>query len=77
MMLMLLCVMALQAEDNCAMVRKVALKLQERSRSLAADNLVLRNRVADLERLVMMDFSGGGQSACMAAFTQLRCAETY
>ena len=36
---------ALQAEDKCALVRRVALQLQERSRALAAENASLRSQV--------------------------------
>ena len=34
-------------------------------------------QVTSLERVTMMQYGGGGQSACMAAYNQLRCAETY
>jgi hypothetical protein len=33
-----------QAEDKCALVRRVALQLQERSRALAAENASLRSQ---------------------------------
>jgi len=36
---------ASQAEDKCALVRRVALQLQERSRALAAENASLRSQV--------------------------------
>ena len=37
-------VACLQAEDKCALVRRVALQLQERSRALAAENALLRSQ---------------------------------
>jgi len=39
---------ASQAEDKCALVRRVALQLQERSRALAAENASLRSQVRHL-----------------------------
>lgn len=63
----------MQAEENCAVVRRVALQLRDRNRSLAAENTLLRGRVADMERVALMHFPGGGH---MPAFSQLRCVET-
>ena len=63
------CYSDLQAEDNCSVVRRVALQLRERTQYLTSENATLRSRVADLERVSMVQFAG-------PAFSQIRCVET-
>ena len=58
----------MQSEENCAVVRRIALQLRERARYLASENASLRSRVAEMERVATF--------FTVPAFSQIRCIET-